>query len=1748
MNVRLLLIVIFMLSCRSWLRADVIFSPTNATWKVFKGLTEASSPDVTSWRQVGFDDGSWTSAPAPLYYTSTPTEPPFYNGGPVTGTVITDMINNYTCLFLRKTFVVTNAATSGTVTVQAAGDDGFIVWLNGVEIGRTNMPDGFVAYNGRALGSIGEPVPILEFTLATGGPWLREGTNVLAVQAFNWDPTSSDFGIMAGLFTTRDETPPAVVAVDPPDGVVIADLTSISVSFSEPVTNVDAGDLRINGISASSVNARFGTRFTFSFPQPATGLVSVAWGPAHGIQDLSGNLFTGGSWSYRLDTNSIGTPVISEFMADNDGIILDGLGEASDWIELYNPTAITVNLEGWKLRDSVNTWTFPAVTLPAGGYLLVFASGKLQQPYIDPEGYLHTNFKLDSVGESVSLLRPDDSVAWEYATPDAQKKGVSFGLPQTETTLTTFETPARLLVPVGPVPEGWRTNVAFDDSSWLLGQASAGYGAPFSASGGTVAYLVHTSTPGSQEYGGSLGMDFVANREVIVTELGCFDDNGDGLARTITTELWRRNDNGTPTIFSDDTGAGILASATFTPAAPGTLLEGSRFKPLASPLTLAPGAYTIIAWGYGASERNGNFGVSSPPDPWETQSGSGALSFVGVARPGNPGTFPTTIDGGPPNRYAAGTFKFAGPEDPIPRTQLQSSMQNVNATALMRVTFNVANARGYESLLLTLPFDDGCVIWLNGVEVARRNAPSILGYNSAATQASNAVEVVPLTAQSLVSGMNLLAIQGLNVSASDSDFFIGAKLTAIHTQPGTPRYFAMPTPGDPNPSTGVLGYVADTKFSVHRGFYDAPFDLAITNGTPGAIIRYTLDWSTPSEVNGTIYSGPIHIASTTVVRAFAYKAGFESSNVDTHSYLFANDVAVQPSSAPSGYPSSWTDYTSGGTFTADYGMIDPATQPANYARAAGSAGFTVAQARSALANSVKALPVISIVTDKANLFDATTGIYLHPNARGEAWERPASVELITTNGVEDWHASAGLHVMGLTSRLLSVSPKLNFMLVFNRTYGDAWLTEPFFGKDGPNRIKRIALRSNTRDSWLHEDNGLGTATYIADGFAKDSQLASGEAATRHRFCHLFLNGMYWGVYNPTERPESHWGETTFGGQEEDYDVINLCCPNRIDSGDFTEWQQLLSASRSGFATDASYLAIQGNNPNGTLNPALKRLLGVDSLIGFMINGCYHGSLDWPDNFFVLYDNVGDHTKGFRFVAWDNDLGFPNMNVNADRATPPEGLATRLQHDAPGAVDAGLRQNLEYRMRVADRLFREYFHTGAYASATNLARWQKLRDAIQPGLYAESARWGDYQAGGLRTVQEHWFPRVSGAPANTWFNGRNAKVISQLRSAGVYPSIDPPEFNQFGGAVPANFQLTLAHTNAAETIYYTLDGSDPRLPGGALAPAAQVYLQPITLTSPTFVRARVRNGTVWSAIIEAHFYPPQNLAALQLSEIMYNPPQFGGVDGEEFEFLELKHTGATSLELSGLTFTHGINFTFTNETVLGPGQYFVLARNAEQFAAKYPGAPLHGLYTGKLDNNGENITLSTALGATIFSVTYNNAAPWPVEADNSGLSLQRMNFSVAATNVMSWIAGPPTPGGPIPPDLMDSDGDGMPDGWEQAHGLNRFVDDASGDADGDGLTNYQEFLAGTDPTDEDDRVRLVPISATVTSGNLTAVLGFSARSNRTYSVVYRSFADTGVWTKLLNVSSEATNRFVTLTNTVSSAIASRFFRLATPRLP
>src|SRR5688572_23827438 len=109
------------------------------------------------------------------------------------------------------------------------------------------------------------------------------------------------------------------------------------------------------------------------------------------------------------------TPIISEFMADNGDTLADKDGAYSDWIEIHNPTAASVNLDGYWLTDEtalLKKWRIPAVTLPAGGNLVVFASGK-DLAVAGQE--LHTNFELNAAGEYLALVKPDGTVAQHYA-------------------------------------------------------------------------------------------------------------------------------------------------------------------------------------------------------------------------------------------------------------------------------------------------------------------------------------------------------------------------------------------------------------------------------------------------------------------------------------------------------------------------------------------------------------------------------------------------------------------------------------------------------------------------------------------------------------------------------------------------------------------------------------------------------------------------------------------------------------------------------------------------------------------------------------------------------------------------------------------------------------------------------------------------------------------------------------------------------------------------------------------------------------------------------------------------------------------------------------------------------------------------------------------------------------------------------------------------------------------------------------
>jgi hypothetical protein len=300
---------------------------------------------------------------------------------------------------------------------------------------------------------------------------------------------------------------------------------------------------------------------------------------------------------------------------------------------------------------------------------------------------------------------------------------------------------------------------------------------------------------------------------------------------------------------------------------------------------------------------------------------------------------------------------------------------------------------------------------------------------------------------------------------------------------------------------------------------------------------------------------------------------------------------------------------------------------------------------------------------------------------------------------------------------------------------------------------------------------------------------------------------------------------------------------------------------------------------------------------------------------------------------------------------------------------------------------------------------------------------------------------------------------------LWPATLAPDFSQFGGDVPANFALTVTNPdpNGVGTIYYTINGLDPRLEGGAVQGTA--YSGPITLTQTTLVRARILNtNNEWSPLTEAVFKSPTT-APLIVTEIMYHPKGQGATDGDEFEFIEIKNVGSEPLSLAGMHFSEGISFTFPNGATLAPGAFAVIARNPAQFAIRYPAVPMLGGYgpANSLNNAGELLTLVDVGNTAVFSVTYDDAPPWPGGTDGGGKSLVPVNPNgfTNPNDPAQWRGSLAEHGSPGADDLLSFAQ------WQTIYFTAAQIGDPAyggpnADRDGDGLTNLLEFALGRDP--------------------------------------------------------------------------------------
>jgi len=655
---------------------------------------------------------------------------------------------------------------------------------------------------------------------------------------------------------------------------------------------------------------------------------------------------------------------------------------------------------------------------------------------------------------------------------------------------------------------------------------------------------------------------------------------------------------------------------------------------------------------------------------------------------------------------------------------------------------------------------------------------------------------------------------------------------------GEIRYFTNPTPGSSN-GGGVGGLVAPVSFSVDHGFYGATQNLVLDTATSGATIRYTTNGDLPTANTGTAITpgSSISVSETSTFRAVAYRDGWIPSPVETRSYLFTADIIDQ--GQPDGWPTGPIRGVAGDPQELDYGMDNNVVNGNEAAVQAALVG----------------IPSLSIVSDLDNLLDPDIGIYVNADERGSDWERPASVELIDPTGAEPgFDIEAGIRIRGGFSRRHD-NPKHALRLFFGDDY-ESELNYPLFGAEGDDRFEKVDLRtaSNYAWSWRHSTN----ASFIEELWSRDTQGAMGQPYTRSRPYHVYLNGTYWGLYMTQERVSGEFGESYFGGDEDDYDIVKRGAPGFLTeatAGTDADWKSLYPLVRDLDVTPTEFAQIEAE-------------VDLVNLADYYLLHFFSGDVDgsptrfapnperWSqsNNWYALRDRTGAAGAAAKWQFFDHDSEH-SLCLHSDSVDNTIDL-WNLRGDlgdntmAPAFLHAALVTDPTYRQIFTDRVQLHMLTPGgALTAASNEARLNARAAQVSPAIEAESARWGD--GGGEPAFgRSQWTGAVEFL--RNCLDDRHDIVEDQLRDDGLWPLSDAAVISPAPGAVPFGTTVSIDDLGQGGTTYYTVDGTDPRASDGSVSAAAQTYNGPLAITGDTVVTVRVLVGGQWTPLAAAAY--------------------------------------------------------------------------------------------------------------------------------------------------------------------------------------------------------------------------------------------------------------------------------------------------------
>jgi len=932
------------------------------------------------------------------------------------------------------------------------------------------------------------------------------------------------------------------------------------------------------------------------------------------------------------------------------------------------------------------------------------------------------------------------------------------------------------------------------------------------------------------------------------------------------------------------------------------------------------------------------------------------------------------------------------------------AMKGVNRSFYARLPFTVtaADIASFQTLTVRTEYDDGFLTYLNGNLVASGSAPATPLYNSGATATYGDSGVPPQTStvnpsvSALADGANIIALQSMNQASNvnSSDVLGRVQVTATRLVPGTPEtgYFVTATPGVPNGGVDTLLLPQTVAFSAASGTFTTDFALTLTGADTGQVIRYTIDGTEPT-ASSTVYNGPIPVGGSTTIRARVFTAsGSQQGNVTTAQYVKLGAAAA--------------------AFTSNLPIL-------------------LLDSRG-----------VAMVND-----DVKRDVHFYLFDR----DATGTARLAAT---PDVGSRSGTKIRGTTSAGYPKKP-----------YAVELRDEKGFDVDYP------LLGLGAESDWILLAPCDFDRAFCHDVLVNEISRRMGQWAPRHRFVEVFFNADgndldtttdYIGVYLLTEKIKPDANRLPITKME----LADTAMPNvsggyvfkidRVDPGELS-WltSRGIPNNTPGYSRIQSFVHVYPKTEDSLPEQRAWLEAEVQAVEDALYNAdwaTFHARADaasWIDHHLI---NIhAKNADAFRLSAfwykdrlgkikagplWDFDRSLESSDWRDDNyyGWHPTGDGTpgfaydwwgRWFETSPDARQAWVDRWQELRVpggTLADATINAILdgyvaELGAAAPARNFAKWTS---------YPPRA---DYDGNGVTNHVDEIYHIKS------WLAQRAGWIDAQF--------VRRPLFSRATGIVDAGTTVTLTAPSGGQ-VYYTLDGTDPRAPGGDLAPGATLYSEPITINTTTRVTARVLNSswgaflgtntankipwsgpTAESFLVDAAFASAANLV---VSEIHYHPLEPSEdelnaspyLTGDDFEFIELKNISAQPVDLLGCTFDEGAPAAALamGDHVVPPGGSALVVRNRAAFELRH-GTALSGQIAGEfaagaLDNGGGSVVLRGRDGTPVASVAYDDSAGWPDRADGRGPSLEFVAAEATAgtyADPASWRSSSEVEGSP-----------------------------------------------------------------------------------------------------------------------------------------